>query len=294
MARSSDQRYFQARRTKRKPNLFPEIADAISMAKQNPSMAPIVYHLARASSVEFTHIMLACGRTAHDFRRNFRRGSAGHNTIPATDLVPYDDLRPAKLDGYVCFRLTREQYWNVKTRAGKVRIQDAVVHDPQGQWWSLLLHYMLKGPSVEHLGLLIDFQKWKVKLLDPEREEDCLKLYTKLSERHERYLASAEPDFPEREAEVSGKLIDVHLEALQKWVALLDEAKGLDKLVPQIRLEIEKSLVVIEAFVTGGDVQKAALDPDTSGRHCSLSALTKRLAKCASFFDAREGACEDI
>lgn len=124
------------------------------MVRKDRSIAPVLYHLVRQSTAEYTHVMLACGRTSTDFRRNFRRGAARHNQIPASDIAPHAALLVDRFDGFTLFRLTKEQYWNLKERSGKVRPQDAVIHDPQGQWWSLLLHFSLSGPKAENVNLL--------------------------------------------------------------------------------------------------------------------------------------------
>lgn len=282
--RSSDQRYFQVRRTKREANPHLEVADALAMAREDIKTAPVLYTLVRRSAPEFTHVMLACGRTANDFRRNFRRGPARHNVIPAKDIAPHAALLTEKLDGYTCIRLNREQYWNLKTRCGKVKPQDAVVHDPQGQWWSLLCYFMLRGPQADNLGLLTDLRGMAVRLFDPESKADIAKHVTKAIERHERWMARAIPAYPEKASEIYRRVFLSAQAALARWVELEWEAKGIPLLQAQIRVEMEKALVILEAYAAGGDVKRAALDPDTRGRHCSDATLRKRIAK---FVDCR-------
>lgn len=276
--RSSDQRYFQVRRTKREANLYPEIAALLSDARRVGEVTSALEEAVQLSAQEFTHILLACGRTANDFRRNFRRGCANHNIVTAAEIAPYEALLSERLDGYVCYRLSKEQHWNVRERFGKLRPQDVLIHDPQGGLWTRLIEGRIAGPDLERLGILSDLRERGEALFDLDDALDLSTLLLKELERRFRsYAAGASDAMPE--------FTDVGLRnaAVREYVKikrLLTWEPDYETMFSKadVRERLEQCLVVVEAYVDGGDVRAALFDPDTSKRHCSEARLFARLS----------------
>ena len=277
--KSSDQRYFQVRRTKREANLHPEIGLALTKARSDPSGVDHLNQLIEQSAHEFSHILLACGRTATDFRRNYRRGSASHNIVEANKIAPHSALQPAKLDGFVCLRLSKEQTWNVKGRFGKLRPQDVLIHDPQGTIWKGLVAASLAGSRDRHVELLADLRQRPKTLIDWEDATDVSHLLVKELERQLRGLAHREDeDFPQL-GEIGARNL-----ALRKYVKVKKLLTGEPDYIStftsvDVRVALEKCLVCVEAYVDGGNVRAAYCDPDTSQRHCSAARLTARISR---------------
>ncbi|WP_293984906.1 hypothetical protein [Sphingobium sp.] len=112
----------------------------------------------RESAAEYPAILLACGRTANDFRRAFRRGAAGYHNISANNLAPMELLRDEALDGYAVMRLTREQTTTVKGKAEKLFARDRLIDDPSGAIWLEVIHAHLAGEREAHLDLLLNLR----------------------------------------------------------------------------------------------------------------------------------------
>lgn len=277
--RSSDQRYFQVRRTKREVNLWDELGPAIAGAKRDGEMNPALSALLERSAEEYTHVLLACGRTASDFRRNYRRGCARHNIIEAREIAPLDSLLEARLDGYHVLRLTREQHWNVRNRFGKLRPQDQLVHDPQGRIWKGLIASSIAGPSADRIDTLGDLRGQRVSLFSLNNPFDLVELLRKEMERRLRGMATrVDEKYPELSPIKSRNL------ALRRYVKIKKlrgyEPDGIETFSrADVRKRLEEHLVVVEAYVEGRDVRAAYCDPDTSQRHCSEARLFARLSR---------------
>jgi hypothetical protein len=278
--RSSDARYFQVRRTKREVNLWDELGPAIAAAKRDGDMNPALSDMLERSAEEYTHVLLACGRTAHDFRRNFRRGCAAHNVVEAREIAPVDILLRVQLDGFKMLRLTREQHWNVKERMGKVRAQDALVHDPQGRVWKELIAASIAGASVDNIDIFDSLIEHRVKLVDWNSPFDQVDMLVKEMERRLRAGASR----PVTEENPEWSPIKAANIALRAYVAIKKlrgyEPDGIHTFSrADVRKELEAQLVIVEAYVEGRNVRVAYCDPDTSGRHCSEARLFARLSR---------------
>lgn len=277
--RSSDQRYYHVRRTKRQVNLYPEVDAAFSAARRDAVAIPALDALLKESAREFSYVLLACGRTANDFRRSFRRGCARHNIIKATEIAPYEALLSEKLDGFSCLRLSKEQSWNVKERWGKLQPQDALVHDPQGVFWTRLAHGSIAGPDPERMGILSDLRERYEAFGEIDTIEGLAHVGRKLLERQLRSLAHKVTDeFPELSETGYRNLAIRKFVAIKKLLAL--EPDGLTTFSrAEVRKKLEACLVCVEAYVDGGNVRAAYCDPDTSNRHCSEGRLYARLAR---------------
>jgi len=156
--RSSDQRYFHVQRTKRPTEQY---GDQIVHARQTARTTGTTEQLdavIRESAVEHPVVLLACGRTANDFRRQFRRGTPAYHGVAANDVAPIDLLRDEKLDGYVVMRLTREQHRAVRDKAEKLYGRDRLLSDPQGAIWTQVVHASLAGEREEHIDLLANLR----------------------------------------------------------------------------------------------------------------------------------------
>jgi hypothetical protein len=277
--RSSDQRYYHVRRTKREVNLYPEVDAAFTAARRDSSAIPELDHLIERSAREFSHVLLACGRTANDFRRSFRRGCARHNIIKASEIAPYEALLPEKLDGFVCLRLSKEQSWNVKERWGKLQPQDCLVHDPQGVIWTRLAHGSIAGPDPERLGILTDLQDRCIRFGEIDTVEGLAHVVVKLLQRQLRSLAN-------KTSEHHPELTDTGYRnlAMEKFVAIrklltYEPDYMITHSKADVRKALEECLVCVEAYVEGGNVRAAYCDPDTSQRHCSEERLHARIAR---------------
>ncbi len=156
--RSSDQRYYHVQRTKRAGEQYgAHIVAALQLARsegQTEQLNAVIHD----SAVEHPVVLLACGRTATDFRRQFRRGTPGYHCIAANDVAPIDLLRDEKLDGYVAMRLTREQHRAVRDKAEKLYGRDRLLSDPQGAIWKELVSASIAGQREEHIDLLANLR----------------------------------------------------------------------------------------------------------------------------------------
>lgn len=278
--RSSDQRYRHVQRVKRDTSAVQaaqaEIPSAIRAARADPDQIVAVEELVRGTASEFTHLLLACGRTTTDFRRNFRRGPALWNILAANDLAPVPDLVSVKLDGFSVVRLSREQVRTVRAKWRKLRDQDFLVHDPQGALWSSLMRYSLSG-SRDALSVLVTLSHGEQPSLVRFNGDDEAK-YAWFRERELSWRPKANEPFPARyddepedEASLcfSMALADYHL----KW------RKNVAEPQPRIRERIERNLVVAEAFLNAEGFGQAYWDPETSGRHCSEARLRERIER---------------
>ncbi|PNU04601.1 hypothetical protein [Novosphingobium guangzhouense] len=275
--KSSDQRYRQVQRVKRDTSGIQAkqeaIPAAISAVRYDPGQIVVHDGLVRDTASEFTHLLLACGRTASDFRRNFRRGAASWNVVAANDLAPMEDLKAAKLDGFSVLRLSREQVRTVRAKWRKLRDQDFLTHDPQGALWINLMRSNLLGDcnALGALQALRDGEQPSMARFDGDDEAK----YAWFRERELSWRPKANEPFPARYAEetedeasicFSMALADYHL----KWRKTVAEPQ------PRIRERMERNLVVAEAFMDADGFSKAYWNPETSGRHCSEARLRER------------------
>ena len=274
--KSSDQRYFQVRRPKSQINRYVELAKALRDARHDPLKVIEVDKLVAASTTDFTHVMLVCGRTAKDFRRNFRRGCAEFNTVTAVQLVPYETLLKAELDGYSLLRLTKEQHWNVKQRWGKLREQDALLHDPQGAFWTRVLRALLDGRHDGHLSILTDIRDKGQRLVQA-------RLGTSSEADKDRYVREFGRAQRKRRDEVMSPE-ECYDNARRVWVELNDylsqagtpqylriSHNGRHSKISRAewRLCVERCLLELEA-VAVGDFRRVFFNPDTSSRHSRI------------------------
>lgn len=156
--RSSDQRYYHVQRPKRTAEDFTvEIVKALQRARIDGDIKGLDDVLGRSAS-EYPVVLLACGRTANDFRRSFRRGVGGYHNIPFNNLAPLDLLVDERLDGYAAMRLSREQHANVKDKSEKLYERDRLISDPQGTTWTQLIHAHMAGQREEHIDLLLNLR----------------------------------------------------------------------------------------------------------------------------------------
>lgn len=156
--RSSDQRYYDVQRPKRTAEDFTvEIVKALQRARIEGDIEGLDDVLRRSAS-EYPVVLLACGRTANDFRRSFRRGVGGYHSIAFNNLAPLELLVDERLDGYAAMRLSREQHRNVKDKAEKLYERDRLIDDPQGAIWTQLIHAHNAGHKEEHIDLLLNLR----------------------------------------------------------------------------------------------------------------------------------------
>jgi len=156
--RSSDQRYYHVQRPKRTTEDFTvEIVKALQRARIEGDIKGLDDVLGRSAS-EYPVVLLACGRTANDFRRSFRRGVGGYHNIPFNNLAPLDLRVDERLDGYAAMRLSREQHANVKDKSEKLYERDRLISDPQGATWTQLIHAHMAGQREEHIDLLLNLR----------------------------------------------------------------------------------------------------------------------------------------
>ncbi|WP_242152624.1 hypothetical protein [Sphingomonas sp. BAUL-RG-20F-R05-02] len=231
----------------------------------------------KQSASEYTHILLATGVTATDFRRNFRRGSPAHHMIPVSALVSTPPLRAERLDGFKAMRLSKEQVWNVKQRWAKLRKLDVLIHDPQGRFWARLQECALDGVENEHLGVLCDLRERGEALVEAQAvpgTEEAVERASRELVRHIRSWSDVAPN-------------DLIFNERKQAIGAYNRARRIQKSgqamfatsAAEVRVELEKALVVAEAYVDGTSVRAAYYDPDTSGRHCSVARLDARLVR---------------
>lgn len=279
--KSSDQRYFQVRRTKRETNFYPEIATALADARRDPAAIAALNSLIAQSAHEFTHILLASGRTATDFRRNYRRGAARHNMVAANDIAPHASLLVEKLDGYQVMRLSKEQTRNIKMRWVKLRTCDLLIHDPQGALWARVIGASLAGCNDDNLGLLGYLRDRGENLVEVKAVKGSQEAVDRAAKQLVRFVASFGDNPPdwftvwdaeqqEREARFAWRRANRMIREGAEWHQM-NEA--------EFRLEIEKQIVIAEAFLDGGNVMAAYHDPDTSKRHSRLQPRLDRIER---------------
>lgn len=277
--RSSDQRYHDVRRVKRTvPEFNVQIVKALRDARLDSDALPALNAVIEESAEEFSHVLLACGVTANDFRRNFRHGSAGYHRIPANDLAELGLLQQERLDGYVVFRMTKDQTWNVKQRWAKLRRADRLIHDPQGRHWARILAATLDGRRDEHVGYLCDLRDRGISLVEQNAvtgTQDAVEHAARNMMRQLRSFSHSPPDWLNWDAAKEAK------EARGAWFTIRERLRQGHEWyrvsAAEHRVEIEKMLVVCEAFLDGGNVRAAVWDPDTSQRHCSAARLRDRI-----------------
>ena len=281
--RSSDQRYHAVQRTKRDSRNWEQwstkLVAALRDARLGGSFEPLEQAI-RGGAAEFSHILLACGRTATDFRRNYRVGSPNWHTVWANEICPLDTLATERLDGFAIMRLSREQAKNVKLRWTKLRRQDLLIHDPQGTHWIKAMGCWIDGNRDEHLGTLLDLRDRGVSLVDENTakgSETALERASKEFVRFVGQLSTTTPDWFDWTDERSAK--EAGIAQTQVKLRLQRGAEWYGVSAAEHRLEIEKALVVCEAHAGGGDVRAAVYDPNTTQRHCSASRLAYRLKR---------------
>lgn len=277
--RSSDQRYHEVRRVKRDvPQYSVQLVKALRDARLDVDAMPALERVVRDSAQEFTHLLLCTGITATDFRRNFRHGSAGYHVITGVQLAGRAALLGENLDGFSVLRMSKDQTWNVKQRWAKLRRADVLIHDPQGAHWYKLLAAMLDGQRDENVGLLADLRDRGVSLVAENAitgTQDAVEHAARNLVRHIRSWAENPPE--------TMKWDDAYA-ARGAWTGLNERLRMgsswyKHETPEDHRVEIEKALVVCEAFLDGKDVREAFYDPDTSGRHCSASRLAARIER---------------
>ncbi len=281
--RSSDQRYRQVQRTKRSTEQWQEWSNALVLAlreaKLNLATFPAVERAVRGGAPEFGHILLASGRTANDFRRNYRQGSPHWHVLPTNSLCSQAALESEKLDGFTLMRLSREQVKNVKLRWMKLRAGDILIHDPQGALWTKLMAAMLAGSRDEHLGLLCDLRDRGDNLVEQNALMGSEGAVDRAARQLVKLVQGFGTDTPEwvedwdearcaKEARGAWRRLKEMISLGAAWHNLSE---------PEFRVELEKELVVVEAFIDGGNVMAAAHNPDTSGRHSRLQPRLDRV-----------------
>ena len=293
--RSSDQRYRHVQRTKRDTQAW-EVASrdldfALRAVRTGEGDFSAVEEAIRAGAAEFSHILLACGRTATDFRRNYRRGSPNWHIVNTNAICPVETLQRERLDGYVLMRLSREQTKNVKLRWAKLREQDRLIHDPQGALWAEVMGCHIDGERDEHLDMLLALRERGRGLVDDNQA---------ISEEHREARADKELDrffrlYAQGFDAVASDGKTTPPEVIRETASwrygiahrIYSTGSYLTKVTPaEARLELEKSLVVAEAFLASGQIDQAIWDPDTSQRHCSAARLRERMRAVEEGFAA--------
>ncbi|WP_454883985.1 hypothetical protein [Sphingomonas oryzagri] len=272
--KTSDARYRHVQRTKRDPFDYVDLVKAMRVARLDPRELEPLEQAVRDSTREFTHVLLATGQTANDFRRNFRVGANGVNILRANDLVAHDALQAEKLDGYVVMRISREQHKNLKLRWAKLRNQDRLYHDPQGTLWMSLMRGWAKAIGEDEiLRELIHLRDSGVQLTRAD-EDDHQKRLERASKELVRFAVSQafidDMDWDEAKIHKEGRdsffgARVVFREGAERYVS-----------VDEWRKRIEERLVVSEAYVDGECVKAAWANPDTSKRHSTTAQLQAR------------------
>ena len=278
--RTSDARYLAVQRRKRPPYDYVPLVQALREARSDPRDLSGLDEIVRDSASEFTHVLLATGKTAYDFRQNFRHGAHGANLIECNILAGMDALRAEKLDGFVVIRLSKEQTKNVKLRWAKLRDQDRLLHDPQGTTWMGLMRCWLN--AVGEAGVierLVALREQGEQLTAKAAISGSQEGLERASKELLRYVRSA--DYVEKLDWDEAKIHQIGRDSFFSARRIYREGFRLNppnghKSVDCWRREIEESLVVAEAYLNGGDVKTATADPDTSKRHSTIAQLQAR------------------
>lgn len=282
--RSSDQRYRHVQRYKRDPHEWEQWSKALVLALRDVRLGEgdfqAVEAAIRGGAQEFNHLLLATGRTATDFARNYRRGSPNWHTIRANDLCPQAALKGERLDGFVVMRLSREQAKNVKLRSAKLNSGDILLHDPQGTFWTRVVGCWLDGSRNEHVGVLCDLRD-RGESPTAAMHEAGNPFYRAAKERQRLVRAKAylesDPEWFDDEQRMARHAFRM------AWFALFEPWRF--SMAPGKRRKLlEERLVVAEAYGGQGNTRVAFYDPDTSGRHCSGTTLRKRIDRVAEAF----------
>lgn len=274
--RTSDARYRAVQRTKRDPFDYVPLVKALRDARLDPHNLNGLDAVVKRSAGEFTHVLLATGMTANDFRRNFRVGSNGANLIPVNSMAGHDALTAQKLDGYVVMRLSREQTKNVKLRWAKLRDQDRLLHDPQGSVWMGLLTCWINATSeTETIARLNDLRD-KGERLTAKADVVGQDAVDRSARELLRYIASpvywATVDWDDKKIEEEARSSARYARRIYR-----EGCEWHGGVVDTWRKKIEEQLVVAEAFIAGDDVKAASFNPDTSKRHSTEAQLVARL-----------------
>ncbi|KKI21967.1 hypothetical protein [Sphingomonas sp. Ag1] len=285
--RSSDQRYRHVQRKKRETQQWElasrDLAFALRDVRRNEGDFSAVEAAIKAGAAEFNHVLLASGRTATDFRRNFRVGSPNWHIVNANAICPIGLLQRERLDGFVLMRLSREQAKNVKLRWAKLRDQDRLLHDPQGAHWSEIVGCHVDGERDEHLAVLTGLREAGVNVLavqlakgEAERE---FHEYKTTNRPWVRPFVSRYEDEAEDEASCCFSMALAGYELQWRKNGGPSQAK--------VRAAIEHNLVVAEAFAAGQGFEQAYYAPDTSNRRCSDAKLKERIDAILSIYGER-------
>lgn len=294
--RSSDQRYRQVQRAKRDRKPWElasrKLAIALRAVRAGDGDFSAVEAAIRAGASEFNHVLLACGRTATDFRRNYRVGSPNWHIVNANAICPLSLLQRERLDGFVVMRLSREQAKNVKLRWAKLREQDILIHDPQGTHWAEIVGCLVDGERDEHLAVLTGLRERGASLV---RENMARSVELRDQRQHKelvRFATTPDALFADQERWSADKCRE---KAMICWfvakklaregfkdvagVAVFSPRVKYHNSVAEWRLELERNLVVAEAFADGGDVLQASFAPDTSKRHTAHAHRIERVER---------------
>lgn len=283
--KSSDQRYHHVQRQKRDRREWEQVSRdlvrALRDVRTGEGEFAVVEDACRRGAAEFSHILLACGRTNTDFRRNYRVGSPNWHTIAVNQICPVELSRQERLDGFSIMRLSREQTKNVKFRWAKLAAQDVLVHDPQGVLWAEALGCWIDGKRKEHLSFIASLRDSGIPLLRENLSRgDEQKAYFEFKTNRRPIVRPFEARYPdEAEHEASccfSMVLADHAVLWRKSVTSEAQAK--------IRTRIEHNLVVAEAFMAGQGFAEAWSAPDTSQRHCSEARLKQRIDAIGSVY----------
>lgn len=287
--RSSDQRYFHVQRQKRDSREWEQWSKALILALRDVRTGQgdfaAVEAACRGGAAEWSHVLIATGRTANDFRRNFRLGSPNEHRVAVNDLAEVSDLQAVGLDGFSVLRLSKEQAKNVKLRWAKLHERDSLLHDPQGAHWSAVLGMWIDGQRAEHIEALRGLYGAGIRLVTQnmaESEEQKNQRVEKELARFMRSFADGGSDRMEIPMEWRRDTVEWHVDRLQERYAQLDAVSDSER--PELRRLIENNLCIIEAFIATGSYDEAMYSTDYSGRHCSAAQLRARVIAAVDGF----------
>lgn len=294
--RSSDQRYFHVQRQKRDSREWEQWSKALILALRDVRTGQgdfaAVEAACRGAAAEWSHVLIATGRTANDFRRNFRLGSPNEHRVAVNDLAELSDLRAIGLDGFSALRLSKEQAKNVKLRWAKLHERDSLLHDPQGAHWSAILGMWIDGQRAEHIEALRGLYGAGNRLVTHYSQKDAEAEKARSNKEWERFVRTLPADVEaakriERERpgiRLRSKIMSQsdHYEFVEKHLRSAEALfKRYSKAVaderPDLRKKIEISICVVEQYIETGEYDEALFNPKTDGRHCADSRLLSRL-----------------
>jgi hypothetical protein len=281
--RSSDQRYFHVQRQKRDSREWEQWSKALILALRDVRTGQgdfaAVEAACRGGAAEWSHVLIATGRTANDFRRNFRLGSPNEHRVAVNDLAELSDLRAIGLDGFSVLRLSKEQAKNVKLRWAKLHERDALLHDPQGAHWSAILGMWIDGQRVEHIEALRGLYGAGNRLVMHNLAKG-LEAETQLENKN-RTRPSSKPFVERYEQDAEEEAMICLSLALGAYSELWrKDGAGTGR----TRDMIERNLLVVEAYAAGENIGEAFWNPDTSSRHGSEKQLRDRLDRMMGLY----------